>query len=64
VFFSSKCVRCTPLINTFGSKSRTLRQQNSRLFCSTSLAHFYRPSILVFVLQLKDLISENIKISI
>jgi len=25
-------VRCTPLINMFGSKSRTLRQQNSRLF--------------------------------
>jgi len=41
VFSPSKCVRCTPLINMFGSKSRTLRQQNSRLlFSSTSLAQF------------------------
>jgi len=31
----SKCVRCTPLINNFGSKSRTLTQQNSRFFLST-----------------------------
>jgi len=39
-FFLSKFVRCTPLINIFGSKSRTLRQQNSCLFfSSTSLAH-------------------------
>jgi len=34
-------VRCTPLINIFGSNSRTLTQQNSRLFfSSTSFAHF------------------------
>ena len=40
-FFSSKCVRCTPLINMFGSKSQILGQQNTRiLFSSTSLAHF------------------------
>jgi len=38
-FFSRKFVRCTPLINIFGSKSRTLRQQN-KFFSSTSLAHF------------------------
>ena len=38
--FFSIFVRCSPLINNFGSKSRTLRQQNSRLFfSSTSLAH-------------------------
>jgi len=30
-----------PLINIFGSKSRTLRKQNSQLsFSSISLAHF------------------------
>jgi len=40
VFFSN-FVRCTPLINIFGSKSQSLRQQNSQLFfSSTSLAHF------------------------
>ena len=63
-FFFINYVRCTPLINMFGSKSRTLRQHNSRLFISTtSLAHCvwtflcndillmhrtYRPTILVF----------------
>jgi len=39
--FFLKFVRCTPLINIFGSKSRTHTQQNSRLyFSSTSFAHF------------------------
>jgi len=33
VFF--KFVRGTPLINIFGSKSRTLTQQNSQLFLSS-----------------------------
>jgi len=34
-------VRYTPLINMFGSNSRTLTQRNIRLiFSSTSLAHF------------------------
>jgi len=40
-FFSSNFVRCTPLINIFGSNSGSLSQQNSRLFISTtSLAPF------------------------
>jgi len=39
--FFLKFVRCTPLINIFGSKSQTLTQQNSCLIVSsTSLAHF------------------------
>jgi len=38
--FFFKFVRYTPLINMFGSKSRTLTQQNSRVFSSTSFAHF------------------------
>ena len=39
--FFSKFVRCTPLNYIFGSKSRTLTQQNSRLcFSSIRFAHF------------------------
>jgi len=68
----SEFVRWTPLNNIFGSKSQTLRQQNSwSFFSSTSLAHFvwtfcsnwhpinaktYRPSILSVLFQLKGLI--------
>jgi len=74
----SEFVRWTPLNNIFSSKSRTLRQQNSWLFLSsTSLAHFvwtfvqidillihktYRPSILSVLFQLNGLISESMKI--
>ena len=67
-------VRCTVLINIFGSKSRTLTQQNSRLFVSTLYVNClcndmllmhktYRPNMFSVLLQLKDLISENMKIS-
>ena len=73
VFSPSKCVRCTPLINMFGSKSRTLRQQNSRSFFSTTgLAHFehlcndilfmhktYKPNMLSVLFQLKVLIGDK-----
>ena len=37
---TSYCARCTPLINIIGSKSRTLTQQKSPLFSSsTSFEH-------------------------
>ena len=60
----------------FGSKSRTLRQQNSRFFfhqlvlhslynvvynCILLMHKTYRASIFNVLLQLKDLISENMK---
>jgi len=39
--FVRKFVRCTPLINIFGSKSRTHTQQNiKKKNSSTSYAHF------------------------
>jgi len=57
-----------------GSKSRTLTQQNGRLYLSSTsfvcvcndilLMHTtYRPSTFSVLLQLEDFISENMKIS-
>jgi len=58
------------MIYIFGLKSRTLTQQNSRFFslhilCNDILLKHktYRPSTFSVLLQLKDLISENMKIS-
>ena len=66
------------MFNIFGSKSRTLTQQNSRFFFINQFCTFcvnplcneillmhktYRPSISIVLLQLRDLISENMKIS-
>ena len=76
--FFSKCVGCTPLINIFGLKSRILTQQNSQFFFSyTGFAHFVwtflqwhpinaqnsQTEDFSVLFQLKDLISENMKIS-
>ena len=77
--FFSKCVGCTPLINIFGLKSRTLRPLNSRLFfSSTGFAHFVwtflqwnpinaqnsQTEDFSVLFQHKDLISETMKITI
>ena len=60
---TSYCARCTPLINIIGSKSRTLTQQKSRLFSSSTFCanlfcndillmdKTYRPSIFSVLLQ-------------
>ena len=66
-----KFVRCTTLIDIFGSKSRTLTQQNRQLFFHQLVLHIlcndillmqktYRPSMFSALLQLKDLISKKI----
>ena len=55
--FSFKFVRCTLLINGFGSKSRTV----DYFFHQLVLHKTYRPSTFSVMLQLKDLISETVK---
>jgi len=62
------------LINSFGLKSRTLTQQTVDYIFHQLVLHnlcndillmhkTYRPSMFSVLLQFKDLISENIKIS-
>ena len=66
--FFIKFVTCTPLINMFGTYTT---KQSINLFinlfgtCNGTLLMYttYRPSTFSVVLQLKDFISENMKIS-